>query len=644
MILYTVNLAEGSIMPYNYNPHRHVKIWLTKNQDIFLNLENQLRLIEMRRKNPSDEIHLIYDQSILSATALNNLKSFCSKHKIIPHDVQDDIIPYCYSEEELLLITIYQEEIRHLSAGGNLAVCSDLLRWLQPIYILGTYSDFDVYIDTSAIPNLITVDKPLLFSLGTVATSIDEVEALIINNHTIAVVDAEAALVEIQKIQRALFSACSSNCLSFLKNHLVKIEKNVRNIFEPAFPHIPNIAERILSQDRQLWTLIKTFPKKEGLTALELRESIITNTKDNYSYSAMIIRAYGIDPVNIPEEDLIRTVGTLERDTQRGKQSSNQDPLSIEEANLLITKIRKALRLQQLKTCVVYTSGPGLLMFALFDEYHYKKEIITSKIAPLSFSYYMLEKAFHSKNNLPLHSPSINTLLGKAVGDINDLSWLEEGHQAILLREEKIEKATATFHRFYRAKKNHVKHKAAPELLQMELNESFRPKLKTLSAKKKLILKKLSDTYISYTQKKISSVSIDWATERARLDGGAGGFLIDNCYNPNFMDSILQIICEGLFDSDDTVIYQNAQNACLMFEELYKKEVGLAESLHIAWKTDKLAITQLKKGSLYSALMTRWSYDKTDKTLDVPSQSQLFFQRPWIRCKFNEQSELVNTR
>ncbi len=48
---------------YKYNPHAHVKIWLSKTPSVFMNIENQTRLIEMREKNPNDimlEAYLIH--------------------------------------------------------------------------------------------------------------------------------------------------------------------------------------------------------------------------------------------------------------------------------------------------------------------------------------------------------------------------------------------------------------------------------------------------------------------------------------------------------------------------------------------------------------------------------------------------------
>jgi glucosyltransferase Lgt1/2/3 len=51
-------------MAYSFAPHRHVKIWLSKDSDIFLNLENQIRLVKMRDINPKDTINFIYDSRL----------------------------------------------------------------------------------------------------------------------------------------------------------------------------------------------------------------------------------------------------------------------------------------------------------------------------------------------------------------------------------------------------------------------------------------------------------------------------------------------------------------------------------------------------------------------------------------------------
>ncbi|HHF7344278.1 TPA: glycosyltransferase family 88 protein [Legionella feeleii] len=110
-------------MTYNFNPHRDIKIWLSKNPASFLNLENRARLIKMPATNPTDEINSIYESSLLSAQALKDLDIFCKKYQIVPKDVQKDVIPNCTTAEEKNLIKNYQDQITNLDAGGLVFIC-----------------------------------------------------------------------------------------------------------------------------------------------------------------------------------------------------------------------------------------------------------------------------------------------------------------------------------------------------------------------------------------------------------------------------------------------------------------------------------------------------------------------------------------
>ncbi|MDX2346384.1 MAG: glycosyltransferase family 88 protein, partial [Legionella sp.] len=121
-------------MTYTFNPHRHVKIWLSKDEDVFLNQENQLRLVRMRHKNPNDEIQLLYAEKLLSSNAITALNAFCEKHNIQPVSIEAHILPNCLdTESEQNLIGLYQREVNALNAGGNVAAASDILRWMSPV-------------------------------------------------------------------------------------------------------------------------------------------------------------------------------------------------------------------------------------------------------------------------------------------------------------------------------------------------------------------------------------------------------------------------------------------------------------------------------------------------------------------------------
>ncbi len=90
-------------MTFTFNPHRHVKIWLSKDKDSFLNLENQLRLIRMRETNKKDEIYFIYESRLLSKKAREELEQFCTEYHLIAKDMPNDIIPHCQTQQELLI-------------------------------------------------------------------------------------------------------------------------------------------------------------------------------------------------------------------------------------------------------------------------------------------------------------------------------------------------------------------------------------------------------------------------------------------------------------------------------------------------------------------------------------------------------------
>ena len=142
---------------FTFNPHRHVKIWISSNKDVFMNAENQLRLVRMRANCPGDEITLVYDSRMLSEASLLDLSKFCSTNGIAAIDVLS-IQPICQkNEDEVKLLDIYADQINHLGKGGNLAQASDVLRVLRVVLAMGVYSDLDVDVVTRHLPKAIRV-------------------------------------------------------------------------------------------------------------------------------------------------------------------------------------------------------------------------------------------------------------------------------------------------------------------------------------------------------------------------------------------------------------------------------------------------------------------------------------------------------
>lgn len=188
---------------YQFNPHRHVKIWLSKDSHVFMNDENQLRLVQMRAACPGDEINLIYDSQLLSKEAQNKLLDFCVRHSINALDVRI-LMTQCKQGLESQLIAIYQDEITHLDEGGSLAAASDVLRWLEPIYCLGTYSDLDVRVVSKGLPSSIAVFEEFLLNIG---SHKDDPEEGIVNNNIIAILNPQSP--KIKEVQQSIINACA---------------------------------------------------------------------------------------------------------------------------------------------------------------------------------------------------------------------------------------------------------------------------------------------------------------------------------------------------------------------------------------------------------------------------------------------------
>ncbi len=461
-------------MTYNFNPHRHVKIWLSKDKDTFLNLENRIRLVTMRDINPRDDIYFIYDSQLLSENALKEMKSFCTKYKIIAKDVRKDVIPSSHSKEEKNLVAIYEDEISHLEEGGNLAVGSDILRWLKPVYELGTYTDFDVHVDTRELPETISVEKPLLISLGSFAIK-DDVEVVFLNTDTIAVVDSKEALSDIQKIQRTIYNHCSMQPpygLNFFHRLISTAENRLRELFSPFWANI------LLKLDPNFKLLPILGEHSKGKTAREVRQNIINlYTTNNYLYGVYILAANKRNYSCYDESQTIAEAANLERAAvkqqlgwlnwlymSKAQYKQIEAIAAIQDDQELLNRSREQYRMVLLKNSVINTSGPVALLSALFKEFYYEKEMVNKELMPFSFAYYRLDKAFVSQNSIPLHATkkAVSPLMQNTeVGKTNDLSWLEEGRNATACREQKIRETQARlpqdFHEMREKIETHIK-------------------------------------------------------------------------------------------------------------------------------------------------------------------------------------------
>ncbi|KTD38521.1 putative glucosyltransferase Lgt1 [Legionella nautarum] len=476
-------------MFYPFNPHRHVKIWLSNDPNSFLNVENQLRLIRMRATNPEDEINLVFDSKLLSSRAVDDLHSFCETYNIVAKDIRTDVLPEYNTPEEEDLTNLYEEEIANLNAGGNLGVASDILRWLHPVYELGTYTDFDVPVDTRNLPPTMMVERPFLFNLGSIIVN-NDIESPVPNNDTIAVVDSEAAFEDIQKIQRCIYTSCvASPGTSIFETHLTRQQEDLAQLI-PAF-----LVPHLLSVDPNYQLLEQLSSMSKGKSARQVRHEIIQLTKDNNSFSEFALTSDLYSPF-LPRQEKIKRAAAMLRNSVQSKlgwlnwlilPSAQYHQIkalaSIADDNEFLSKMRRQIRMSLLRTSVVYTSGPSALLLGWLGHLFLTRETIDTNISLFSFAHYGLDKAFVSENSLPLHAKTkaMQAKLAETeIGKVNDLSWLEEGQNATAAREQNIENATRTIQRFFRGNKIRA-HAHLPQTF-VEMREKIQTHIKKIEA------------------------------------------------------------------------------------------------------------------------------------------------------------------
>lgn len=406
-------------MPYYSNPHLHVKIWLTNNRDVFMNFENQKRLIEMREKNPKDTIHLVYDSSLLSPKALQEMKDFCKENNIIGVDIEDHK-EKLITDNEKKLFAHYKDEVMHLSDGGNLAVASDILRWLRPVYTLGSYSDFDFPIDTSAFPERVTVDSPLLLNVGTL--KIGKQQLIFTNNDYISVVDADAAQEQIERIQKGIISKLTKYETDFINSVEEKIGKNSL-LGRTIIYHMKNRAEAFYIEQSTSLPMTGSSRKLRAYinNAMSNEESYLNfhRKDDNESRESVIQRL---------RADYESQLGIVKQFFFNSEYKEIKKLLTQIDSKFLEYAMKKERSLY-LKSIVVCTTGPIEIARSLFGTYVMSSSEIKKQVRPCALSHYGLHKAFKSQNMIALNESPVGMLryLGAGVGTLNDSSWLEEG-------------------------------------------------------------------------------------------------------------------------------------------------------------------------------------------------------------------------
>lgn len=450
-------------MTYFFNPHAHVKIWLSENPDVFLPFENQLRLIRMRQNLKNDAISLIYDSQLLKKgtpekpESEDELLSFCTKHNIRAVDIRTEVIPNCL-EYEKKLIPLYDNEVANLGINGGItAVGSDILRLLSPVYKLGTYSDFDIKVDTRNMPEKIETETPLLFNIDSEFCNLGpnniEGVSLVTNNDIIAVVDPAAAEADIKKIQERLLFNCSikdeTNQKTAFGFHVEKVQTSFRTICDLDSSYTVEYEENYILDCR-----LDSIQKDLQCNAQELRKEII---KYKLAWQVLNDNDNFIELLKSTEEYPFYLKKLTKENISGLKQFIINNPNNIEVVKkarlLLLESIENEISKFRIKPTekpdfdsflirsVISTSGPSVIT-ALFDYDVYKENQYNQNVKPYTLNHYNLDKVFITNQT-------------KSFGEA-ELSWLKIGQKKRDQRELKLTEKAYVIQNIFREKKGKV--------------------------------------------------------------------------------------------------------------------------------------------------------------------------------------------
>ncbi|MBA2657210.1 MAG: hypothetical protein H0U70_09575 [Tatlockia sp.] len=442
-------------MTYTYNPHKHVKIWLSTDKNLFMNVTNQRRLVTMRQTNTNDLIYLIFDSRLLTEKSVADLYFFCKKNNLKALNVVD-IFALCQTVEEQNLISDYENVISTKDSEQIIVLCRDILSWLKPVYELGTYSDLDVLINTREIET-IEVDRPLLLPIS--SQSLDDHGVVIgLNNNVIAVVDSDNALPLIQKIQRDIHESCA-----FFEEGHSYFEKYMSNTKKGDFSS--------LFEENSEVDLLHSWSKGSSIQAARVKifnicatnqsfcEQLLLNEKQIASFGRERLGMELIELKLLADERLVAFADFItnfptpfkpkEKEAMILKRiNSHTEWLQLNQAKLntiselmqldeqkLVEQMRERFREQFIKNSVICTTGPYNIKFSLFGTEISSQADFEEKIAPYSFNYNELNHLFSVENKELGIDPC------KSKGDF---SWLPRGRDLLIKGDKVIENATIT--------------------------------------------------------------------------------------------------------------------------------------------------------------------------------------------------------
>lgn len=402
-----------------------------------MNLENQVRLLEMREQNPNDEINLVYDSTLLGAEAITQLETFCTDNRIIPVDAAM-FAKQTLTEKERTLLNFYKDEISNLNNGGNLAVASDILRWVSPLYEYGTYTDFDFPVDTSVLPPTIEVAAPLLLNIGSL--KMGKQEFILSNNDYVAIIDPKAAKEQLERVQSGIIEKLTQYDNDFIERTREQLQNNFFNRYILKFMN--NRSEsHYIAKSKEL--------DKHLTSSRDIRNYIrqVMSDKDKYIDFSRKSHEESNEEVIQRLKNGLQNKLTLVKYLFFSKEYMEIKYTLQKDDDAILAYLMKTELNLYLKSIVVCTTGPIQISEALFGGYVFDSKYFIKNIQPFSFNHYNLQKTFKTQNSIPIHSSPLHMIrfLGKGEGELNDSSWLESGGLLQDMRIKKLEQRQQEF-------------------------------------------------------------------------------------------------------------------------------------------------------------------------------------------------------
>ena len=473
---------------YQFNTQRHVRIWFSGYKDVFLNDENQWRMVQFRKKNPRANMTLLYSASMLNAAAQERLKVFCIQQNVSPLDFDTVLLAECVDAIDKALHRIAKTELDayFTQQGGNLAAASDIARLITPLLTRGTYSDFDTNIEVDELLDIRAIKGPMVLNLGGIMYGNSQ-ENTLINNDMIGI-----AMIGDKIDPRAYdLLRCLQNCLlvtyhqgafsalrCLIKSDLAATALTVRyyktHVFQILMKHSPNISipsfrlfvdkatQNILGSFRlilreEAFQLTRTLDEAlRAKLASALQNVINDDFPDQFTIDEQsIIKTAVIDLIKSEFKIMIERPTTLSPtqtaliDRTYGMIKDIDDP---DEVYRIAQSSITSERLSLLKESVTLFSGPAQLLIGL-GRYCGTQP---SNLAYLSFDKNYLSEHFNSAQScrfgMKLQASDSTTGISQ-LGLTCDLSWLASGQASIQKREARLHEAARAIQFMW---KNHL--------------------------------------------------------------------------------------------------------------------------------------------------------------------------------------------